>query len=115
MKLKEFYNNLKIFYNSSAEEFEKLFDTYTFVCHDISENEKVYVIEDSFIVYFGIKKIRELTEDIINYYIEDDYGVFNTLTGHMFIVEELTYNGIFKINATDLKRKIFDKTAPYAP
>ena len=30
MKLREFYNNLKIFYNSSAEVFEKLFDTYTF-------------------------------------------------------------------------------------
>ena len=65
MKLKEFYNNLKIFYNSSAEVFEKLFDTYTFACHDIGEYEKLYVIEDSFIVYFGIKKIRELTEDII--------------------------------------------------
>lgn len=115
MKLREFYNNLKIFYNSSAEVFEKLFDTYTFACHDIGEYEKVYVIEDSFIVYFGIKKIRELTEDIINYYIEDDYGVFNTLTGHIFIVEELTYNGIFKINATDLKRKLFGEKAPYAP
>ena len=39
MNLKEFYDNLKIFYKSSAEVFEKLFDTYTFVCHDIGEYE----------------------------------------------------------------------------
>lgn len=115
MNLKEFYYNLKNFYKSSAEVFERLFDTYTFVCHDMSENEKVYVIEDSFIVYFGIKKTRELTENTINYYLENDCGVFNTLIGHIFIIEELTYNELFKINATKLRKQLFGEYAPYAP
>ena len=115
MDLKEFYNNLKLFYKKTSEVFEKLFTTYFFVCYDISEYEKVYVVEDSFIVYFGIKKTRELTEDIINYYFENDYGVFNTLIGHLLVVEELTYNENFKINATKLRKDIFGKDAPYAP
>ena len=115
MNLKEFYNNLALFYKKSSEVFEKLFNTYTFVCHNINEYEKVYVVEDSFIVYFGIKKTRELTADIINYYLENDYGVFNTLTGHIFIVEELTYNELFKVNATKLRKDIFDKYSSYAP
>ena len=65
MDLKEFYNNLKLFYKKTSEVFEKLFTTYFLVCYDISEYEKVYIVEDSFIVYFGIRKTRELTEDII--------------------------------------------------
>ena len=115
MDLKEFYNNLKLFYKKTSEVFEKLFTTYFFVCYDISEYEKVYVVEDSFIVYFGIKKTRELTEDIINYYFENDYGVFKTLIGHLLVVEELTYNENFKINATKLRKDIFGKDSPYAP
>ena len=47
MDLKEFYNNLKLFYNKTSEVFEKLFTTYFFVCYDISEYEKVYVVETS--------------------------------------------------------------------
>ena len=103
MDLKEFYNNLKLFYKKTSDVFEKLFTTSLFVCYYISEYEKLYVVEDSFIVYFGIKKTRELTEDIINYYFENDYGVFNTLIGHLLVVEELTYNENFKINATKLR------------
>ncbi len=115
MNLKEFYNNLKVFYKNSSEVFEKLFDTYTFVCHDISEYEKVYVVEDSFIVYFGIKNFCELTDEYVNYAFGNNYGRVSALTGHLLIVEELTYNDVFKINATKLKKEIFGKDAPYAP
>ena len=115
MNLKEFYDNLKIFYKSSAEVFEKLFDTYTFVCHDIGEYEKVYVVEDSFIVYFGIKNFCELSDEDVKCAFDNNYGRVSALTGHMLIVEELTYNDVFKINATKLKKEIFRKDAPYAP
>lgn len=61
MNLKEFFGNLKQFYNESLTVFEKCFDKYSFEIYEVGEYEKVYVVEDSFVVYFGIKQTRELT------------------------------------------------------
>lgn len=115
MNLKEFFGNLKQFYNESLTVFEKCFDKYSFEIYELGEYEKVYVVEDSFVVYLGIKQTRDLTDETVDYYAQNDYGIFSTLTGHLFIIEELTYNQLFKINATKLKKEIFGKYAPYAP
>ncbi len=115
MNLKDFYNDLSAFYQKSSKVFEMFFDKYTFICYDMSEYARVYVIEDCFVVYFAIKKIIDPTDDDVDYYSKNNYGRFSTLTGHILVIEELTYNELFKINATKLRKAIFGKDALYAP
>ena len=67
MNLKDFYNDLSAFYQKSSKVFEMFFDKYTFICYDMSEYARVYVIEDCFVVYFAIKKIIDLTDDDVDY------------------------------------------------
>ena len=74
MNLKEFFEKLTEFYKKTVCIFEKQFDEYTFESYDISEYEKVYVIEDSFVVCFGIKKTTLLTDEEVDYYFKNDYG-----------------------------------------
>lgn len=115
MSLEEFFENLMDFYQKSLLTFERRFDTYTYISYDVSKYEKVYIVEDSFIVYIGIKQTQEITDFTLQYAYEDPYGRFIPLTGHIFIIEELTYNDIHKINASKLRREIFGEYARYAP
>lgn len=111
----EFLYGVDKFYNNSLKVFEGLFEKYSFVFYQINKLERVYVVEDSFIVYFGIKQTCPITEDFLAHSTTDGYGQIQELLGHIVIVEELTYNEMFKINASKLKRDIFQERHRYAP
>lgn len=108
-------NGVKEYYNNSLKIFEMLFEKYSFSFYEINKLERVYVVEDSFIVYFGIKQIHEITQEFLKYSTGDQYGQIPEMLGHIMVVEELTYNEIFKINASKLKRDIFGRQHDYAP
>ena len=110
-----FIHNLKKYYNNSAVIFESIFDKYSFTFYKINDLERVYVVEDSFIVYFGVKRIQKLNKDFFKYHFTDQYRQIPEILGHVMIVEELTYNELLKINASKLKRDIFGKQHSYAP
>lgn len=115
MKYGDFFEKLKIFYEQAVIVFEKLFEKYTFVSYEVSGLEKVYIVEDSFVVYFGIKRISPITEQDLSYALSNSYGRVETLLYHTLIIEELSYNDLFKINASKLKRDIFGNLHQYAP
>ena len=102
-----FLHGVKKYYDNSLNVFESLFDKYSFVFHEINKLERVYIVEDSFIIYFGIKQVCEINKEFLKYSTSDQYGQIPEMLGHIMIVEELTYNEIFKINASKLKRNIF--------
>ena len=106
---------VKDYFNKSLKVFESLFEKYSFVFYEINKLERVYIVEDSFIIYFGIKQVCEINKEFLKYSTGDQYGQIPEMLGHIMIVEELTYNEIFKINASKLKRNIFGTRHDYAP
>ena len=110
-----FLRSLKKYYENSLKVFETLFDKYSFVFYEMNQLERVYVIEDSFIIYFGIKQTCEINREFLKFSTSNLYGLIPEMLGHVMIVEELTYNEIFEINASKLKRDIFKEKHDYAP
>ena len=111
----EFLHGVKKYYDNSLKVFESLFEKYSFAFCEINKLERVYIVEDSFIVYFGIKQVCEINKEFLKYSTSDQYGQIPEILGHIMVVEELTYNEIFKINASKLKRDIFGMRHDYAP
>ena len=82
-------NSVKKDFQTTITEFQKLITGYSFKLFSTGKYEKVYLIEDSVIIYVGIKhgSVQQYIEELrfSSYYIK---------------IEELTYNGLFKINRT---------------
>ena len=109
MNKDKYYFEILDLYLEILSKFEKLIDKFGFSIYTINDLEKVYVVEDSFIIYIGIKDYycdgsteeRAARIEKNSYYSERD-----VTNAFILVFEELTYNELFKINASKLKRDI---------
>ena len=81
------YNKALHDFEIAKQKYEELIQNYTFDIYSIGTNEVVYNISNSFIVYIGV-------DDWNGYGHEGGSPYFHVL------IEELTYNNLFKFNAT---------------
>lgn len=75
-------------YQEIIDEYEKIIGKYSFQKYILNEEESVYIIQDTFVLYIGL----------INYG-DDDFP------NHRIVFEELLNNDIFKFNFSGFSRK----------
>lgn len=74
-------------YILAVQQYEAILSKYDFCVYNISNFERIYCINNSFIVYIGV----------------DTWNGYENAKDHIFphvLIEELTYNNLFKFNAT---------------
>lgn len=71
-----------------ADEYEKVISKFSFQCYKLNDSERVYIVQDSFVVYLGL----------INYGSID-------FPHYTIVFEELLDNDIFKFNFSGFARK----------
>lgn len=82
-------NDLVKYYEDICRELEKYFNDYNYKIMRINSYEKIYLLEDSLVIYVGAKGSNSLfrDKDEMNGNVFDRYNI---------VIQELTYNGIFK-------------------
>ena len=74
-------------YGVVVAEFEKIINNFSYKCFELDICEKVYLIEDIFVIYVGLIDFHENTS-----YFEPSYRV---------VFEELSHNTLFDPKALD--------------
>ncbi len=78
--------DLQIAFDRAIEDYEAIIFDYPYLTHDIGKLEKVYVVDSVYIIYISVEKDYNF-----------DYP--------QIFMEEMTYNSLFKFNATAFGKK----------
>ena len=98
------YDEIKPIYDKTLEDYLKTLQEYEYSQIDITDIEKVFLIEDSFIIYIGLKPHSSIHEWIA--YSQGSRVEEPELTQiYSIVFEELSYNELFKFKAAEFTRK----------
>ncbi|MDC7243783.1 MAG: hypothetical protein PQJ44_07645 [Sphaerochaetaceae bacterium] len=104
MKSKYKYDEIMIVFNQIVTGFEKEIQNYSYQKHILSAYEIVYQIEDSTIIFIGLKTKDSMLDFINRNQRQREYEPELTELYHV-MMEELTYNALFSFNLTKFKKK----------
>ncbi len=98
------YNEIKPIFDKILEDYLKNLQGYSYTSITLNQNEIVYIVEDSFIIYIGLKPNKDMHK-----WIKRSQGVRTEepelVRLYSIVFEELSYNEIFKFKPADFLRK----------
>lgn len=98
------YTEIKPIFDNTLNDYLESIKGYEYSAVEINEIEKVFVIEDSFIIYIGLKPHLSTHE-----WIAKSHGVRveepELVQIYSIVFEELSYNEIFKFKSAEFIRK----------
>ena len=104
LKRDKYYYKAKEIYDEVINEYKKLIDRYSYNEYSIQPHEKVFVIEDSFVIFIGLAENHPEHTTIDK---EEYYRFFGNSIDMLYHIhmEELTQNELFKFIGTKFSKK----------